>query len=302
MVWAAPEVERYWQLYTEVYPRESAKSYTGFQFGHREVVRYFLEHRNEYDGLLLTPYDNNQPQAFLLFYGAYPPGDLQRGGLGALQRDTKMRVASPEELGSYGWAQRKLWAVTPSELPLFADYEVKEKVMAPDGTAAFVLVDVRQAKHFIFQWRVAGPYPSNATPPPPGPEALGHGDYAGQPWRPYNLPTASVRLNDFFYRNADAVCAWALSYVDTDNERDVGVFAGFDDNGEVWINGARVALRVQGNRQETLIDNEVGTAHLHAGRNLVAVKTCDVRDDWRFFFRLGNTDGSEAETLRWSTQ
>jgi len=302
VAWAWPEVTHYWTLYTENYPRSSAKSYTGFQFGHRDVVRYFVEHRDEYDMMFLTPYDNNQPQSFLLFYSAFPPETLQRGGYSALQRDTKMRVGSPEEIGLYNLGARKLWAVTPPELALFADYEVKERIIAPDGSAAFVIADVRQPKRFLNQWRIAGPYQTAATPLPPNLEAFapGRGDYAGQPWRTYSMPAASVRLNDFFYRNADDVCVWAVGFAESDRERDVGVFAGFDDNGEVWVNGQRVAMRTQGNRHESLIDTEAGTAHLKAGKNLVAVKSCDVRDDWRFIFRIGNPDGSETDGLRWS--
>jgi len=299
--WCLPQVERYWQLYTELYPRVSAKSYTGFQFGHRDVVRYFLEHQSEYDQFLLTPFDNNQPQSFLLFYSAYAPEKLHQGGLGAMQRDLRMRVASPEDLGAYGYGQRKLWAVTPAELGLFADYEEKERILAPDGSAAFVLVDVRRPHSFVHQWRIAGPYPSNATPPPPTAADAdpARGDYAGQPWRSYGMPQASVRLNDYFHRNADASCAWLVAWVESDVEREVGVFAGFDDNGEVWIDGQKVPLRRQGDRHTSLIDTEVGTARLRAGRNLVAVRSCDVRDDWRLYFRLGNPDGSEIDTLRW---
>ena len=298
--WAAPQVQHYWHLYTDVYPRGSAKSYTGFQFGHRDVVHYFLEHRDEYDAMFLTPHDNNQPQSFLLFYSAFPPEELHKGGMGALQRETKMRVASPEEFGVYSWGQRKLWAVTPPELKLFADYDVKKEVIAPDGTAAFVIADVRRPKAFVYQWRIAGPYPSANVPPAPSAESVAGREYAGQAWRTYGTAVTSVRLNDFFQRNADAVCAWAVSFADSDTARDVAVFAGFDDSGEVWINGEPVALRTQGNRHESLIDTEAGTSKLNAGRNLVALKTCEVRDDWRFYFRLANPDGSELDGLRWS--
>jgi 4-amino-4-deoxy-L-arabinose transferase-like glycosyltransferase len=300
--WALPEVQRYWRLYTEDYPLVSAKSYTGFQFGHRDVVRYFLEHQDEYDQFFLSPHQNNQPQSFLLFYSAYTPEKLHQGGLGAMQRDLRMRVSSPEDLGAYGYGRRRLWAVTPEELRLFADYEEKERIIAPDGTAAFVLVDVRRPKSFVHQWRIAGPYEIGASPPLPSPEdaAPHRGDYAGRPWRSYGLPQAAVRLNDYFHRNADNACAWAVAWVDTDLERPVGVFTGFDDKGEVWINGERVLLHPRGSRHDTIVDTEVGESHLRAGRNFVAVKSCEIRDDWKFYFRLGTPDGAEIEALRWS--
>lgn len=299
--WALPAVQRYWHLYTETYPRVSAKSYTGFQYGHRDVVQTFLEFQDEYDQFLLTPNQNNQPQSFLLFYSAFPPAELHRGGLAALQRDLRMRVASPEDLSAYGYGRRRLWAVTPDELRLFADYEVRRDVVAPDGTSAFLLVDVRQPKSFVHQWRIAGPYPIDASPPPPSPDDVApqRGEYGGKPWRSYALPFAAVRLNDWFHRNADNACAWAVAWVDSDLERPVGVFAGFDDKGEIWINGERVPMRPQGSRHESFVDTEAGQSRLREGRNFVAVKTCDIRDDWKFYFRLGTPEGAEIDALRW---
>ena len=106
-------------------------------------------------------------------------------------------------------------------------------------------------------------------------------------------------LHDFFVQNADHACAWAVNFVTADSERDLRVLAGFDDTGEVWVNGERVALDTAGELDDALVDSQTGTFHLRPSRNTIAVRSCDVVADWRFYFRVENLDGTPVTGLQW---
>ena len=295
-----PAAQRYWALYRDEYPLYSAKYYTGFQYGHRQVVDYFRRHYDDYDLLLLTTRKSNQPDVFLRFYDGLqqpPRTDI----MPPFEHREKMLAGSAEAYEHYREpGRRMLFAVLPEEVPLFADAEVKERIVAPDGSAAFVLLTASRLKDFVSTWRVAGLLPENDRSPPPAwtPERPPRGAGAAR-WRTYEKPAAGVGLNDFWVPNADHACAWAVNFVTSAEERDVRVFAGFDDSGEVWVNGERVALEPAGDPEVSLVDSESGTVHLRAGRNSIAVRSCEVVADWRFYFRLEKPDGTPAEGLQW---
>jgi hypothetical protein len=295
-----PAMASYWALYRDEYPLYSAKFYTGFQFGHRQVVDRFREHYHDYDMFLLTTRLSNQPEVFLRFYDGlhHPP---QRDGAPPYPPGEKMHVGSAESYEHYrDPSRRMLFAVLPEEVPLFADADVKERIVAPDGSAAFVLVSASRLKDFVSSWHLTGLLPEGDQSPPPT-------------WTPedppretpvrrqllYEPPTAGVGLNDVFVTNAEHACAWAVNFVTSEHEQNVRAIAGFDDQGEVWVNGQRVALRENGDPEVSLVDHLSGPVHLVAGRNTIAVHTCEEVADWKFYFRLANPDGSPVEGLSW---
>ena len=96
-----------------------------------------------------------------------------------------------------------------------------------------------------------------------------------------------MALNDYFEVDLDDSCAWAVNIANSDAERTVRIWAGFDDEGEVWVNGepVRLEFRAEG-EDDWLADSEVGDVVLRAGPNAVAVRSCDSTGDWRFYFRL----------------
>ena len=291
-----PAVRDYWRLYRDEYPRYSAKEYTGFQFGHHQVLDYFLAHFDEYDLMLLTTRKSNQPDIFLRFYdGLHQPP--RTDVMPPYEHREKMLVGTAEAYEHYQPpGKHMLFAVLPEEVPLFADAEIKERIIAPDGSAAFVILAASHLKDFVSTWMVTGLLPANDRSPPPTwtPDAL-----PATGWRFYSKPAAGVGLNDFFVENAEYACAWAVNFVSVDGERDLRVLAGFDDVGEVFVNGQGVALRPTENPEASLVDSLSGTLHLHAGRNAIAVRSCETVADWRFYFRLENLDGTPVEGLRW---
>lgn len=297
-----PAARAYWRLYSEVYPTYSAREYTGFQFGHRRVLEVFRERYDDFDLELLTTRRSNQPDVFLRFYdGLRQP--VRPDAAPPFEHRDKMVASSAEARDHYVAPKRRiLFAVLPEEVPLFADPQVIERVIAPDGSAAFVLVAASQLKDFVSTWMVGGMYPEGDTSPPPTwtPESAPQQDGDGVEWRLHDQLFAGVGLNDFFTRNAEHACAWAVNFVTTDVDRDLRVFAGFDDTGEVWVNGRRAALSPVGDPEHTLVDALTGTLHLDAGRNTIAVRACEDIVDWRFYFRLENLDGTPVEGLRWA--
>ncbi len=292
------QTQRYWNLYSEDYPIYTAKHFTGFQYGHQRVVEYFLEHYDEYDRFLLSTTLSNQPEIFLrLFAGMKQP---PTAGTPPFEMPAKMDRGTPNELHLYK-GDRLLFAVVPKDLLFLADYDVLERVVAPDGTTAFLITEVREAKDFVHAWMVAGPYPVEDMPPlpdyePAAPPATAPG---GGQWQRYQLRRAAVTLDHLFGGTNDDSCAWALNFVHSRVDQTVNVFAGFDDAGEIWVNGERIPLSDEDNPFQTWVDTSNGRIDLRAGRNSIAVKTCDIAGAWRFYFRLAGNDGRKVPGIDW---
>jgi hypothetical protein len=66
------------------------------------------------------------------------------------------------------------------------------------------------------------------------------------------------------------------------------------------VNGAQVPLQPANDPDRTLVDAFNGVLHLNAGRNTIAVRSCEDVGDWRFYFRLENLDTSPVEGLTWA--
>jgi 4-amino-4-deoxy-L-arabinose transferase-like glycosyltransferase len=299
MLLLAWQTKQYWTLYSVEYSQYAAKEYTGFQFGQRQVAEYFIQHYDEYDELILTQRRSNQADIFLRFYdGLAQPA--RSGIMPPFEHRERMRVGWPDALEQYREGRRLLFAARADEVALFENPEIKERIIAPDGSAAFVLVAANSVKGFIHTWQVIGPFEpgEQRTPPDFDPAAPGSG--RGQRrWQTYDKPVVSVGLNDFFSIDRDNACAWAVNVAQVESEREVRVWAGFDDRGEVWINGKRLPLRNSEYADEWLADSRTSPARLRAGRNTVAVRTCEDTGDWRFYFRIAAPDGHPLTDIRW---
>ena len=299
LVFLVPQVRHYWKLYSEEYPLYSAKFYSGFQFGNRQVVEYFVDRQDDYDRMVLTPRKSNQAQIFLQFYAGLR-GPASRG-VPPFPAPEAMRVAWPEDLSTYGKGEHLLMAVRPEELVLFGDYDVKREIVAPDGETAFVLADVRRLKDFVTVWQLSGTDPPSATGPPPDfdPAQPPAADPHGHRWQRFASPQLSVRPQDVYGTTGSAGCAWAVNFAYSDKDRQALVAAGFDDDGAVWINGEPVPLAVREPESDIVADTATGPAHLRAGRNTVAVRSCHTDGRWLFFFRLAADDGGPLNGIDW---
>jgi hypothetical protein len=62
-------------------------------------------------------------------------------------------------------------------------------------------------------------------------------------------------------------CAWALNFVASATARRAMVSAGFDDDGDVWVNGAPLDLTRRDENEDALADAASAEIELRAGRN-----------------------------------
>jgi hypothetical protein len=242
---------------------------------------------------------SNQTHVFMRFYDglARPP---RTDIMPPFEHGEKMRTGWADALDQYQ-GQRLLFGIRPEEVAVLKDPRVLERVAAPDGSDAFVLAEAEAVKDFVHTWRILGPYAPDEAGEPPAfdpaePWAEGPG---GRRWRLYRKRLASVGLNDFFALDADDTCAWALNFVASPTARRAVVWAGFDDVGEVWFNGEPVDFGYSNEDEDSLADALVAEVELHAGRNSIAIWTCDERADWRFYFRLSAPDGDPLPDLTW---
>ncbi|HSS45637.1 MAG TPA: glycosyltransferase family 39 protein, partial [Thermoanaerobaculia bacterium] len=151
---AAAQTANYLRLYSREYPKYSAPTYGGFQYGYREVLKTMEPQRNRYARLMLTATDVNQPQIFPLFYNRLDPRVYARSG------DPGYLVLVPGEYGRYSLAKPILYALRDSDLDTFTDYTVQKRVFAPGGQLEFVVAEVRSRKNYITDWQTLGPFPN----------------------------------------------------------------------------------------------------------------------------------------------
>jgi hypothetical protein len=265
------------------------------------VIDYFRAHHDEYDLMVLTAHRSNQAHIFPLFYSKFPPRLFQEDPEGALRRAIKMQVGWLKEMERFEQYDRLLFAVTDDELEDVTDYEERARIIAPDGTPAFVLIDIFPGRSFIRSWIIGGPYPIDDDSPPPAsaPDDTLPTTLPGSGWRTVHADDSEVDLNNLFMPDANEACAWAVNAVHSPVGRTVRVRAGFDDAGQVWINGERLELEIQPRPDAPLVDPHVGEAELLPGRNIVAVRTCEIRGDWYFYLNLTESNGQPVRGLDW---
>lgn len=103
-----------------------AHGYAGFQYGAKEIVRYFQSRQNDYDALILGKgFDGGQ--AYIDFFSL---GDCQKCSAGDLRREDSSR--------------KKLIAVDPGEMEDFNRWytgETEKVIYYPDGREAFYLMN-----------------------------------------------------------------------------------------------------------------------------------------------------------------
>ena len=121
------------RFYFYQYPFYSM-GFTGWQYGARDIVRYFAAHETEYNGLFIgADPEFSHPEIFFKFYA---PGDCQH-----------CMVGYPDT--NYIPGRRQLFAVSPGYITSHPQYTytIVRTVYYPNGDPAFYLVRVREAPH-----------------------------------------------------------------------------------------------------------------------------------------------------------
>jgi len=106
-----------------------ASDFWGWQFGARDIVHYFVQHQDSYDGLVMAP-EFNAPDIFFSFYA---PGEC-----------AKCKVGLPDD--TYQAGRRQLFAITPGYTSKYSSsFKTVQTVRYPNGGVAFLLVEIPAA-------------------------------------------------------------------------------------------------------------------------------------------------------------
>lgn len=122
--------QNYLQKYFYEYPKYSS-DYWGWQYGPKEIIKYFLTHRTEYDELYLSS-EFNSPEIFLKFY------DRQYLCQNCFVGNFTER---------YNPLKKQLFAISPGQLsPItqgFSSLKIIYKVLYPNKDVAFLLIETK---------------------------------------------------------------------------------------------------------------------------------------------------------------
>ena len=299
-----PQVRDYLHAYFVDYPTYAALTPGGFQYGYREALQYMESQRGNYDLLLLSATDSNQPQAFAQFYRPIDPRDwVQR-------RDSGYVIIKPEEFSRYKPNQRVLAALHPDDVDLFQDLDVKRRIEGPGGKLAFVVAELKGRKRYLDNWLLLGLFPNadgrGQLRDPVNPNDLSPGSYRGAfgeaHWQPMQQQFVHVDLNRAFAAadrdhpgNPERVCAYAATTVRVPSRRDATLeLAGsLNDTLRVWLNGRALTpfpLSMGAEPKQRRVA-------LLEGDNGLLVQSCEDIGNWQFNARLLDDAGHDFEDI-----
>jgi len=108
------------------------------------------------------------------------------------------------------------------------------------------------------------------------------------------LGAGSINPLNRFGVNENA-CAYALTKIVSDRERNVTLFTGSDDTITVWVNGKKVLAK---NLSRAAVpDSDHADITLKKGENILLVKVCQNGGGWEFYLRLGDEFGLPVSGL-----
>src|SRR5262249_55478501 len=298
------EVVRYLHAYFVDYPTYAALTPGAFQYGYRDVIHYMESERANYNVLLLSATDSNQPQVFAQFYRPIDPRQW------ATRHDPGYLIIKPEEFSRYAPNQRVLAALHPNDIDLFSDLDIKRRVEAPGGKLAYVIAEVKGRKQYLKNWLVLGLFPNDdlrgATRDFIDPTNLALARYRGAfgevGWEPLYQQFVHVDLNRGFAMadprtpgNPEHVCAYAATTVRSPQARDavLEITGSLNDTLRVWLNGRALTPfpLMMG------VEPKYRPITLRAGDNGLLVQSCEDIGDWYFAVRITDADGHDLSDL-----
>jgi 4-amino-4-deoxy-L-arabinose transferase-like glycosyltransferase len=287
---------RYAQAYTTTYPPFAAKE---FQYGYREAIDFMEARRDQYDLLLLTANQVNQPQIFAAFFNAQRPGGAPS------VREHGYLIIDPSEYGRYEMNQRILAALREDDLRLFDDYTELHRVRAPSGATEFVIAAPHTRRRFIREWLLLGPFDNtgnggvaraDVTPATVAGRAY-DGVFGPAYWRRVLPQFVKVDFNAFYGRDGEAahrpvewLCGYAFTQLDVDAAQHANLeIAAGQQPVQAWLNG------------NPLVEKPVSIGptplrwpiQLRAGANQLLVKVCKGFGEWSFTARVTDAEGHD---------
>ncbi len=296
------QVGRYLRAYFVDYPTYAALTPGGFQFGYRDVIAYMESERANYDVLLLSYTDANQPQVFAQFYRPIAARDW------AARKDAGYVIARPDQF-ALPPGQRVLAALHPLDIDQFSDLDVKREVRGPGGKLAFVVAELKGRKRYLSDWLLLGPFPNDdlrgmtrdAIDPVSLVPPAGSAQQGVREWRLLREAHVGLDLNRLFAAtarnpgNPELVCAYAATTLQVPSARQAILELGgsVNDTLRVWLNGQPLTvppLLMGANPKQREVD-------LRAGDNGLLVQSCEDVGDWWFNARLIDAQGHDMEDI-----
>lgn len=274
------------------YPEYSAPTIEGWQFGYRDSMQFMESRRDQYETLIVTASDANQPYIFTLFYGSESPHGWQKEA-------RRYTIARPESYAHYSLEKPVLYQLRERDLFYLSDYTILRRIVAPGGQVPFVVAEVRQRKNFLNSWLSAGPFDNrdergirrNYIDP----LTLEIQDgVARRPWRPFRSRTALVDLNRFYRGDPDWSCAYVATTLHSETARDAFLeMNGSGDLAQVWLNGRQLTAGPH------VFDSEPERTaiYLRIGDNLLLVKSCETTGRWHFTARVADQNGDDLREI-----
>lgn len=301
------QVRAYLHAYFVDYPTYAALTPGGFQYGYRDALQYMEAERGNYDVLLLSATDANQPQIFAQFYRALDPREW------AARRDPGYLIMKPEEYTQIRPGQRVLAALHPDDVDLFAEIDVKRRVEGPGGKLAFVVAEIGARKRYLGNWLMLGLFPNadgrGMSRDPVDPRDLSPPQYRGlygpARWQPAFQHSVHVDFNRLFAGadrahpgNPERVCAYAATTVRVPAAREatLEIAGSLNDTLRVWLNGEALTPfpLTMG------LEPRFRRVALQAGDNGLLVQSCEDIGTWSFNVRLlddAGRDLTDVETV-----
>jgi 4-amino-4-deoxy-L-arabinose transferase-like glycosyltransferase len=279
---------RYLRVYFVDYPKQSAATISGFQYGYEEAIRFMEGRRQGYSRLALTATDVNQPQIFPPFYRRQDPVDYQT------RQDIGYAFFVPQDYSAYDPAREKiLYAAAPQDLAVFEEYDVLKDVVAPDGRLVFRIIEPHRRKAFLDQWVVGGPLPAGLGEVPAELRIPDRGPI----WARMPSPLMFTDLNHGrFGENAENMCAVAAVdvYLEGPPEPANLECVGSEDRFRASLRGRTVLDAAGLDRAHA----SRGPLALQPGSNVVSVLTCETVGDWYFGCSVVGSHGKSLRSVQ----
>ncbi len=296
------EAGRFGIRYVKDYPAAAAEA---FQYGYREVLQAMEPKRGEYDRLMLTTTDGNQPQIFALFYNRYPPGKWLESF------DPGYLIIDPADFNRYDPAEEKiLAALRERDLALFERVTVKDRVYDPSGRQIYVIAEIEERGRYLREWLMLGPFDNSkgqaihAAYAAPDDLSLDAHSVDGRDsyWRRIVPQFVRVELHHFYrpwIESSGAEPKWVCAYAATELVAENALKVRLELDGtlqwiEGWLNGKPLEKRATQLGARPL----VLPLSLVRGGNQLLLKTCRASPDWSFSARLRGNNGDIVPGVR----
>lgn len=170
-------------------------------------------------------------------------------------------------------------------------------------------VSLRQTFNTITDWMVIGPFGDKqaasgchdtAYPPETSQNlAAEYTGYEGKKLRWQRLPRDDAKMTvDFksIFTPTENVCAYALCYITSAEEKKVQIRLGTNDFGKLWVAGKLVYDNPHDG--QAILDRDIVPVTLPKGTTPILVKVSNAKVDWGFVFRITDEMGKPQSDLK----